>query len=201
MTTRRSLGILGNARGQALAEVAIVLPILFVLLIGTLQLGFGIYQDHIVRKVAREAGSLISRQVTLQMTGDAIQGALDAVPHLGGFTGNATLILSVVQLGAAGTANEGVPIITRRVTLGSLGGASILGDPPQSAFGPAPNYPALAPGTNTALQTAPLPNGLTMTDADTLFVAELFVDRTDIVASLWPFTTAFSDPIYANAIF
>lgn len=193
--------ILRNARGQALAEIAIVLPLLLMLFVGTLELGFVLYQGHLVRKIAREAGSLLSRQVTLEATSTAMQGAIDAVPHLGGFAGNATLILSVVQEGNAGTSNDGKPIIVRRVTVGSIGGGSILGDPPQSAFGPAPNYPALDPASNTALQTEPLPNGLTIGPADVLFVAEVYLDLREIAGGLWPFTAAFDDPLYANVIF
>ena len=192
-TRRRRLG----HRGQTLAEVAIVLPLLLTLCIGTLQLGFVLYQGHVVRKVAREAANLLSRQANFDATAAAIQTSL---PHLGGFDPNAKLILSVVQLGVGG-ANAGQPIIAQRLEVGSLGGNSIIGNPPSTAFGSGPNYPALDPNNNTSLLTGTLPNGLTVTAGDAIFVAELYINRRDIAQIAWPFAIAFDDHLYANAIF
>lgn len=194
-TNRRRWGL--NARGQSLAEVAIVLPLLMTLCIGTLQMGYVLYQGHVVRKVAREAANLLSRQANFDATASAIQTSL---PHLGGFDPNAKLILSVVQL-ASGGSNAGLPIISQRLEVGNLAGSSILGNPASSAFGSGPNYPALDPNNNTALRTGTLPNGLTVNAGDAFFVAELFIDRKDIASITWPFAITFDDSLYANAFF
>ena len=47
----------------------------------------------------------------------------------------------------------------------------------------------------------PLPNGLTLTAADTIYVAELSIDRKDIAAITWPISITFSDTLYAKAFF
>lgn len=190
---RRGLG----SRGQTLAEVAIVLPLLLTLCVGTLQLGYVLYQGHVVRKVAREAANLLSRQANFDATATAIQTSL---PHLGGFDPNARLVLSVVQLGVGGS-NVGLPIITQRLEVGNLGGASIIGNPPSTAFGSGPNYPAIDPNNNTGLRTSALPNGLTVGAGDAIYVAELFIDRKDIAQITWPFAITFDETLYANAIF
>ncbi len=188
-----------NARGQTLAEVGIVLPLLTILMVGTLQIGFLLYQGHVVRKVAREAANLLSRQVTLDTTGTTIQSW--GVPHLNGFDAHAKLILTVLQV-ANGGSNAGSVIIAQRHTVGSLNANSILGNPAASAFASTANHPALDPNGNSGLlATNPLPNGLTLTAGDTIFVAELFIERQDIAPILWPVALTFPDTLYANAFF
>ncbi len=190
---------LRNQRGQTLAEIGLVLPLLFLLAIGTMQTGFVIYQAHVVRKVAREGANMLSRQVTLDATAAAIRDF--GVPHLGAFDSNAKLILSVVQVGTTGS-NAGLAIITQRHTVGSLAGNSILGNPPAAAFSNTVNHPAIDPANNTALRAvSPLPNNLTLTGAETIFVAELFIARRDIAPLLWPIVINFDNSLYANAFF
>lgn len=191
---RRPLG----QSGQTLAEIGIVLPMLMIITVATFQVGYYLYQGHVVRKVAREAANMISRQVSLQQTADAIRDY--SIPYVGSFTGNAKLVLSVVQLGTSGT-NAGLNIITQQVTVGSLGGTSILGDPGAGAFGPAPNYRALDPAGNSALRTGALPNGLgTLAAAETIFIAELWVDRKDMATMVIPGVNL-DEVLYANSFF
>ena len=188
-----------DQRGQTLAEIGMVIPLLMLLAVGTLQVGFVLYQGHVVHKVVREGANMLSRQVTLQATADAIQNY--GVPHLTSFNADARLVLSVVQLGNSGS-NAGQNIITQRIVVGGLAGTSILGNPSAGAFGGSPDYRALDPANNTALRTGTLPNGLgTLGASDTVFVAELFVDRKDIASLRWPFNIPFDDTLYANAFF
>jgi hypothetical protein len=186
-----------NHRGQVLAEVGLVLPLLTMLLVGTLQFGYQLYQAHVVNKVAREAANMMSRQVTLDATGAAIHDW--GVPHLGAFDSNARLILTVLQVGTSGS-NANKTIITQRLVVGNLAGSSVLGNPPSGAFASTANHPALDPAENSAL-VATLPNGLTLTTSDTIFVAELFIDRRDIATITWPISITFSDTLYGRAFF
>jgi hypothetical protein len=193
--TRRRLG----RRGQVLAEVGFVLPLLTVLFVGTLQFGYVLYQGHVVHKVAREAANMLSRQVTLDATAAAIHDW--AVPHLGAFDGNAKLILSVLQVGTAGS-NAGTTIITQRYSVGNLTATSLVGNPPSSAYAGTANHPALDPAENAGIRaTSPLPNGLTLGASDTVFVAELFIDRKDIANIIWPVSIVFPDTLYGSAFF
>ncbi len=188
-----------NDRGQVLAEVGLVLPLLTALFVGTLQFGFLLYQGHVVHKVAREAANMLSRQVTFDATGAAIHDW--AVPHLGAFDSNARIILTVLQVGTSGS-NAGRTIIAQRLTVGNLTASSVLGNPAGSAFASTANHPALDPAENLALRaTLPLPNGLTLNASDTIYVAELFIDRKDIATITWPISLTFSDTFSAKAFF
>src|SRR5207245_3258391 len=113
-------------RGQTLAEVAITMPLLIIMVIGTLQFGWVIYQDHVAVKVAREAANMISRQVTFDAVETAIKNS--QLSPGGSFDSNAHLILSVVRLGTGGS-NNGLPIISQRHSIGGLSGSSPTRNP------------------------------------------------------------------------
>ena len=51
--------------GQTLAEVAIVLPLLLLMMFGLLELGWAIYQSNVIRGYVREASNIISRNGTI----------------------------------------------------------------------------------------------------------------------------------------
>src|SRR5207302_10202903 len=98
-------------------------------------------------KLAREGANLISRQSSLDVAESAIRAA-QADPR---FDADTRLVLSVVQLGAGGP-NANKPVITQRHAAGMPTGASLLGDPPSSSYGPGPTYTANNPGTDTSIQ-------------------------------------------------
>ena len=186
-----------GSRGQTLAEVAIALPMLIVLVVGMLQVGWVLYQGHVVRKVAREGANLISRQVTFADTGTVIRGS--SVYPGGAFDANATMILSVIRPGAG--SNAGFNVITQRLTIGSLGGASVVGSPGAGSYSGSPNYTALNPDTDTGIRAVnPLPNGLTLSAGQAVYVSELYTRRSDM-DSLTHWGVAFPATLYASAFF
>jgi len=86
-----------------------------------------------------------------------------------------------VQLGAGGP-NANKPIITQRHAAGMPTGASLLGEPPSSSYGGGPAYTANNPATDTSIQArSPLPNGLQLNPGQSLYVAEIWVKRRDIM--------------------
>ena len=166
-----------RSRGQALAEFGIVLSLLMVLALGIFQVCYLIYQQYGAMNLAREGANLILRQSSLDIAESAIRAA-QADPR---FDADTRLLLSVVQLGSAGP-NAGKPIITQRHAAGMPTGASLLGDPPSSSYGPGPTYTANDPGHNTSLQAkSPLPNGLQVNAGQSVYVAEIWVKRRDIM--------------------
>ncbi len=185
-----------GSRGQTLAEVALALPVLIVLLVGTLQVGWALYQGHVVEKVAREAANMISRQVTFGATGTAIQNS-QLYPG-GPFDPNAKLILSVVRLGTGGP-NNNLPIIAQRYTIGSLSGTSAIGNPGTGSYTGGPNYTAVDPNGDTGIR-ATLPGGLTLVSGQQVFVSELYMRRSDM-ASMSTWGVTFPDKLYARAFF
>jgi Flp pilus assembly protein TadG len=64
---------LRHADGQALVEFAVVLPLLLVLVLGVVEVGYALLDQHVVTKLSREGSNLISRDVTLQDAGAAMK--------------------------------------------------------------------------------------------------------------------------------
>ena len=57
---------LRHERGQSMVEFAMVLPFLLVIVLGVVEVGYALLDQHIVTKLAREGANLISRDATLQ---------------------------------------------------------------------------------------------------------------------------------------
>jgi hypothetical protein len=72
---------------------------------------------------------------------------------------------------------------------------SVLGDPPTSAFGGAPDYNALDPSDDGRL-LATLPDGYTLQAGQSLFVTEIYTRRERIVD-----VGELPDVLYASAFF
>ena len=178
--------------GQALFELGITMPILVALVLGVIQLGYVLFQTLLVSSIAREGSNLISRQVAIADT----ETALQAMSGIVRFDSNSALILSVVKLGMTGS-NKDEPIIVQRHTLGSFEAHSVLGDPPSSAYDVAPDYNAVNADNDGAIRVSgTLPNGLTLTAGESLYVTEVFTRSTSIV----PFLPV-PDTLYASAFF
>jgi len=178
--------------GQALFELGITLPILTALVLGVIQLGYVLFQTLLVSSIAREGSNLVSRQVAIA---DA-EMALQAMSGIVRFDTNSTVIISVIKLGMSG-ANKDQAIIAQRHTLGSIDAHSVLGDPPQSSYDIAPDYNALdADNDGSILVTGALPNGLTLTAGESVYVTEVFTRSTSIV----PFMPL-PETLYASAFF
>ena len=163
--------------GQALFEFGVTLPILMALVLGVIEFGYALFQIQLVTSMAREGSNLIARQVTIN---DA-EAALQTMSGLVSFDANSTLIMSVVRLGVGG-ANNNVPIIVQRHSVGAFAANSVLGDPPQSEYEGSPDYTALDPDNDDSIRVSgTLPNGLTLTPGESVYVTEVFTQRTSIV--------------------
>src|SRR5437867_10085318 len=163
--------------GQALSEFGVTLPIPMALVLGVIEFGYALFQIQLATSVAREGSNLIARQVSIN---DA-EAALQTMSGLVRFDANSTLIFSVVRLGVGG-ANNNVPIIVQRHTMGAFAASSVLGDPPQSAYEGSPDYNALDPDNDETIRVSgALPNGLTLTPGESVYVTEVSLQRTSIV--------------------
>ena len=166
--------------GQALFEFGVTLPILMALVLGVIEFGYTLFQIQLVTSMAREGSNLIAWQVTI----DDAEAALGAMSGLVRFDANSTLIFSVVRLGVGGpsAANNNVPIIVQRHSVGAFAASSVLGDPPQSAYGVWPDYIAFDADNDASIRVSgTLPNGLTLTPGESVYVTEIFTQRTSIV--------------------
>ena len=186
--------------GQTLAELGIVMPFLMFLLLGIVQVGYLIYQQYDAIHLAREAANLIARDGDMDQAANAIEKA----QLTRNFNSDVKLVLSVLQLGPTGGQNDGVPIIMNRyIPPGSFTGTSVLGDPSPDKYNspasnpPDPTYTAKSPDRDKDLQAKlPLPNNLTIGPNQSVYVAEIFIRRRDIL----PFSRT-PGPLYAAAYF
>ena len=52
-----------------------ILPLLLLLVLGVIEVGYALYENHLIIKLAREGSNLISRQSTLQEAENALLAA------------------------------------------------------------------------------------------------------------------------------
>lgn len=186
-----------SQRGQSLVEFAMILPLLLLLVLGVIEVGYALYEAHILAKLAREGSNLISRQTTLQ---DAQASVVSAASQPITFGAKGKLIFSVVTTGSGG-ANLGKTIISQRLTLGSLSALSKLGNPPSSSYGSAPDYSANNLNNDTAIRVSgPLPNGLVLSAGQSIFLTEVY-HRHDLITPFERFGFTVPSNLYASAFF
>jgi hypothetical protein len=180
--------------GQALLEFGIILPILLLIVIGVIEIGYALFQVQVITNLAREGSNLISRNHTIGEASTAIDQATTTGPVRIG--PDAKVVFSVVTLGTTG-ANANQPIIVQRHSIGSLTVPSKIGEPPESSYNPARDYQATNPNDDANIRVSgPLPNGLRLTSRETLYVTEVFTRRTSIA----PFIPL-PEVLYAPAYF
>ena len=188
-----------RSRGQALAEFGVTISLLLVVLLGIFQVSYLIYQQYVALNLAREGANLILRDTSTRSFDDTFSAIRSAVadPQFA----DTRLILSVVQLGTDPGPNEGNPIIMNRHAWGMSTGASVLGDPPSdSYYDPAvdaadKNYAAKDPKNDQRIQ-AKLPNGLQLVARQSVYVAEIYRKRRDIMP-----LAGVPDSLYSVAFF
>ena len=184
--------------GQTLAELGIIMPVLLVLIFGVLEVGWALFQSNVIRGYVRESSNLISRNRSFQEAENAITSSSDSggPVRIGAGEADSRMILSVVTLGSGGTNNNRV-IILQRHQIGNLNATSVLGTPPQGAYGGAPDYVAKNPTNDSSIRVGgALPNGYVLDVGQSLYVTEIFTRRGSIVNfAILP------DTLYASAFF
>ena len=184
-------------RGQTLVEFSMVLPLLLLLVLGVIEVGYALYENHQIIKLAREGSNLISRQSTLQEAETALLAA--TTPPIT-FNQDGKLILSVVRLGTGG-GNLNRPIIAQRRVIGTLSAGSVLGDPDPSAYNGAPNYVAQNADNDTRIRIAgALPNGLTLVAGQSVYVTEVYTHH-NLITPFERFGARLPSNLYASAYF
>ena len=185
-----------RADGQSVVEFALTVPFFLLLCLGVMEFGFALYEDHIIVSLAREGSNLISRQSTIQ---DAETALLAAVHPPISFNQNGKLIFSVVKLGSG--AALGQPIIYQRRVVGSLAGNSVLGNPPVASYNGAPDYNAVNADNDAAIRiTGPLPNGLTLTAGQSVYITEIYTKH-NLLTPAANFGVTLPTNLYASAYF
>jgi hypothetical protein len=188
-----------NASGQAMVEFALVLPFLFVLVLGIAELGYALLDSHIVTKMTRESSNLISRDASIQ---DAVTAMVGMSSRPVNFTnGSSKIIFSVImKVATPGVANTGQPILYQRYVYGTFPGTSALITSGTGSYGGAPDYQAANADTDTRLRVTNLPNASTMPLGGMMYVTEIYTRHT-LITPLDRFGIAVPQSLYSIAYF
>lgn len=193
-TLRRRLR---GERGQSIVEMAMVMPLLTITVLGVVEVSWGLLDQHVVTKLTREGSNLISRDATLLDAANALK-AMSTRPV--NFDSNARLILSILKRGdAAGTANFDKDILYARYEYGSLAASSKLTTAGSGAFGPAPEFQALNSNNDGSLQLVNFPPNL-ISRGGYLYVTEIFT-RHELLTPFDRFGIQVPDKLYSIAYF
>ncbi len=150
-----------------------VLPLCLIMVLGVIEVGYALLDQHVITKLTREGSNLISRDVTLQDAGVAMQ---TMVTRPVDFTnGSSRLIFSVLKkVSTTGTNNYDRVILYQRHEVGTLSATSTLQTAGLGAFGSAPEYTALNSDNDTRLRITNLPVNLDIVRGGLLYVTEVY---------------------------
>jgi Flp pilus assembly protein TadG len=185
-------------RGQSVVEFAIILPLLVIVVLGVVEVSYGLLDQHVVTKLTREGSNLISRDTSLQDAAN-VMAAMQSAPV--DFSTKSTVIFSVIRKGTTtGTTNYGQAILYQRYQYGALAATSILQTRGSGSFGTAPDYQATNADTDANLQIATLPNGLTLGTASMVYVTEIYTKH-DLITPFDKFGVTVPNVLYSIAYF
>jgi hypothetical protein len=144
-------------------------------MLGVVELGYALLDQHVITKLTREGSNLISRDTSIADALTALQG-MSTRPV--SFPGTSKVIFSVLRKVPTTTApNFDKVILYQRYSYGSIAGASVLASSGGS-FGGAPDYQANNSDNDTGLQITNMPANLTLVTGGMLYVTEIYTQHT-----------------------
>jgi len=164
-----------NARGQAMVELAVVLPLCITLVLGVVEISYALLDQHVVTRLTREGSNLISRDATLADAAVALKGMSSRPVD---FTTSSKVIFSVIKrVSTTGAANYDKDVLYQRYAYGALAASSKLTTAGGGSFGGPPEYVAANSDNDTSLQLTNLAPNL-LTTGGMLYVTEVFTQHT-----------------------
>jgi hypothetical protein len=171
MSTTRSRRTVASERGQTLLEFSLVMPLLLLMSLGVVEVGWALMDQHVVTKMTREGSNLISRDTSLA---DALNVMRSMTSRQVDFDSGSTVIFSVIKKGATiGTANYNQDILYQRFRYGTLSNASTIGTAGAGSFGGAPDYIAANADSDTNLRVTNMPVAISA-PGGMIYVTEIF---------------------------
>jgi Flp pilus assembly protein TadG len=172
MTSRLALRRrLSSSRGQSLLEFALILPLVVIVVLGVIELGYALFDQHVVTRLAREGSNLISRDVALPEAAAAL-ATMSSQPV--NFSSGSKLIFSVLKKGGTtGTTNYNQLILYQRYTYGTLAATSRIGTVGSASFN-GPNNEAPNSDTNANLRVTNVPSTIVGAPGGMIYVTEIF---------------------------
>ena len=163
---------LKDSSGQSMIEFAIVMPLVCLLVLGVVEVGYALLDQQVVTKLTREGSNLISRNSSLQ---DATTALRTMATRPVDFNNGSRMIFSVLKRGATpGTPNYQQIILYQRTQFGNGSGSSKLNTRGSGSFGGAPDYVANNSDTDTRLQVTSVPNNIITVDGGLMYVTEIY---------------------------
>ena len=182
--------------GQALLEFALVVPVVLVLALGVVEVGYALLDQHIVSKLAREGANLISRDTSLADAATAMANMSSRPVNFS--NGSSKVIFSVVKnVATVGASNYNKPVLYQRYAYGSLTGSSTLNNS-GGTFGSGPEFQAVNSDNDASLQVTNLP--VTVSLGGMLYVAEIYT-RHPLITPLDQFGIQMPPTLYSIAYF
>jgi hypothetical protein len=189
---------LRSSRGQTLIEFTLVMPLILVLMLGVVEVGYALVDQHVVTKISREGANLISRNATIDQALVALRNMSTRPVD---FTDGARVIFSVIRKGATvNTPNYGETILLRRFEYGTIPGQSEIRIAGSGTFTGA-DHTAVASDFNTGLQITTLPSGLAnIPIGGMVYVTEIYA-RHERLTPLHNFGISVPETLYSIAYF
>ena len=199
MRPRRLNGMLREDGGQSLIETALTLPLLFLIVFGTVEVGYALVDSHTVTRLTREGSNMISRNTSLYEAGIAVDGMRTGLVDFGS---NSRVIFSVLKRGGTtGTANYDRLVLYQRYEFGGLSATSRLITAGAGTFGPGPDYVAINSDSDTNLRvTGGAPPNVVTVRGGLVYVTEVFSTHPKITP-VNNFGITVPDTLYSVAYF
>ena len=199
MNTQRGIGLrrsVTSASGQVLLEFAMVVPVILVMTLGVVEVGYAVLDQHVVTKLAREGSNLISRDTSLADAATAMANMSSRPVNFN--NGASKVIFSVIKNVSTTLApNYNKPVLYQRHVYGTLAGSSMLNNS-GGTFGPSPEFQAVNSDTDTSLQITNLP--ATMALGGMLYVTEIYTSH-PLITPLDRFGIQIPQKLYSIAYF
>lgn len=175
-----------------------MVPIAVMLVLGVVELGYALLDQHVVTRLAREGSNLISRSATLEDAATALK-TMSTRPV--DFDNGSTLIFSVIKRGATtGTINYDQLILYQRYAYGTLAHQSVLQTAGAASFSGPPDYAAIDSDNDPNLQILNAPASLVVVRGGMIYVAEILSTHR-LVTPLSGLGVAVPSTLYSAAYF
>ena len=163
---------LADQRGQSIVEFAIVMPLFLMIVLGIVEVGFALMDQHVTTRLTREGSNLISRDTPMTEAAAAVRSMASRPVNFD--DGSSKLIFSVLKRGeTTGTTNYNQVFVYQRYEYGSYPGTSKLSTRGSGAFN-GPNYEAANSDSNSSLQLTSGPTNLIGVPGGLIFVTEIY---------------------------
>jgi Flp pilus assembly protein TadG len=183
-------------RGQVLLEFTLVVPLILVLMLGVVEVGYALFDQHVVSKLSREGSNLISRDTSL---GDAATAMRTLSSRPVNFNdGSSKVIFSVIKkVATVGATNYNKSVLYQRYEYGSYSGSSTL-DNSGGAFGPSPEFTAVNSDNDARLQVTNVPSTIAL--GGMLYITEIYT-RHPLITPFDRFGVQMPQTLYSIAYF